>query len=159
SPHANRATDTGHAPAGPGASAAGSRSTPARRPGAAPLGHGDSRWPAWWLSTRNREEEHVTSVLCSAGRARRTPRPAGSCRPGLARRRRPRLGLAAPEAALVERLPLAQHVVDGTGQPGGQDAQDLGGGVLLLLPLLPLPGSLAATQGQAGGLGESPAQM
>src|SRR5687768_3911397 len=64
-----------------------------------------------------------------------------------------------PEARLVERLALAQPVVDGPPQPRRQDRQRLGLAPLRLLFLLPLLGPLAAAQEQAGGLAEGPAQV
>src|SRR5262245_46055017 len=64
-----------------------------------------------------------------------------------------------PETRLVERLALAQHVVDGPPQPRRQDRQRLGLAALRLLLVLPLLGPLAAAQEQAGGLAEGPAQV
>src|SRR5689334_15094536 len=55
-----------------------------------------------------------------------------------------------PEPRLVERLALAQHVVDGPPQPCRQDRQRLGLAALRLLLLLPPLGPLAAAQEQAG---------
>src|SRR5262245_33219099 len=138
-PNASRATGTDPATAAPDAGAAGSRSAPTHPADAARLGHGGSRWRAWWLSTRDREEEHVRRGPRSARpRAGLGPCLTGRRWPGRARRRLLRAGV--PEAVLVEGLLLAQHVVDGPRQPGGQHAHDLGLAVLLLLLLLPLPG-------------------
>src|SRR5262249_399912 len=67
-------------------------------------------------------------------------------------------GPAAPEAVLVEGLGLAPEVVDGPPQPGRQDGQGLPLAVPPGLPLLPAPGPVAATQEQAGGLAQGPAQ-
>src|SRR4051794_36260750 len=66
---------------------------------------------------------------------------------------------ALPEARLVERLTLAEHVVNRAPQSRRQDRQRLGLAALRLLLLLPLLGALAAAQEQARRLAEGPAQM
>src|SRR3954468_24632540 len=64
-----------------------------------------------------------------------------------------------PEARLVERLALAEHVIDRPRQLRCQDRQRLGLPLGCLLLLLPLLGPLAATQKQARRLAEGPAQV
>src|SRR5262249_18718799 len=61
-----------------------------------------------------------------------------------------------PEALFVESDLLGQHVIDRPAELGGQHPQGLGLAALLLLPLHPLLGSLAAAEKQTRRLREGP---
>jgi hypothetical protein len=66
---------------------------------------------------------------------------------------------AGPETRFIERLALAQHVIDRAPQPRRQDRQRLALATLRRLLLFPFLGPRATAQKEARRFGKGPAQM